>query len=309
MAKRTKVSLGWTLIVMILLLILAFMLFMPRKMIVDNFQSMVGVTSSSLYFDPKVRSHNAFVAEYEDRVKLGLLDDRNDLLHMRGCYQFPATDNIYQKLINMTQDTDKAILRIGPFYTNDIYDVTKQVSDTIKRECEIVRNKTGNSRFKFVGDIYVVIFQAPYHKASDGSIMSIQYNLNDYEFMPVNIMAGSSVQKQRNIPLDIDAFIIFSSYNKNYSKRRIPYRLDEEYVDKRVHVDICKMRCVNGSNRNMLCGCKTQTKNRNTHYLAKCLHHNLGAETIEDKNKAYDHDFPIVYVVNNQYELVTPYVS
>lgn len=270
----------------------------------EMFDTITGVTSIDVY--KNTDNHATFVKQYMDKYRLGLIDDREKLLHMRSCLQVSEDINILQQFINLSNNASVRAVRLGPMYTNDVQDIEKRIRDEVKATCEELRQKTKNPKAVVEGDIHVIIMQAPYFKSIDGSMMSVQFNIADYGMMPVNIATNDSVGNARNTMLDYEVFVIFSKYTKALNVRATPYQVDVEYAQYRSKHEQCFIKCM--GDPTYICGCKTGNAPQQ-HYMSKCVTSKMNATTIEAKNKAVPHNFPIIYLVNRKENNVLSYVS
>lgn len=258
----------------------------------------------------RTTTHNEFMNRYERTRREKIFEDNDRLLHMRGCYQFenstdPKKPNIVQQLIQASSNAthDIKVDRLGPITTNDFNDIEDAIRKNVQQTSIVLRNQTKNPNALLDGEIYVMVLQAPYYKSTDGSMMTVQFNIDDYAYLPVNIANGSAAMKQ---PLHFEVFVIYANYKKNVQPRSIPFAMDEGLMPFRTNHEQCKIKCA--GNLNLICGCATGTKETQG-YASKCLTSRLGASSTTDKNKPIPHDFPIVYVVNRQNKNVMNFMS
>lgn len=270
----------------------------------ETFSDITGLTSLDIY--KNTNNYASFVKQYTDNYRLGLIDDRDKLLHMRACLQVSGDVNILQQFINLTNNNSVRAVRIGPMYTNNIQDVEKRIREEVQNTCQQLRNSTKNPNAMVEGNIYVIIMQAPYYKAADGSMMSVQFNISDYGMLPVGIATNEPIQNVRNTMLDYEAFVIFSKYKKDLTLRNAPYDVDVEFGQYRSKHEQCFIKCMGDGK--YVCGCKTGDVPQQ-HYMSKCVTSKMNATSIEDKNKAVPHNFPIIYLVNRKDTDVMPFVS
>lgn len=263
---------------------------------------------SSIEVYDNASTHNDFIAKYDTKMKEGILSDRDRLLHMRGCYQIEHTPdrNILVSMINASNDASMKVERLGPLYTNSFNEVEVKIQENVVKVCNQLRSITKNPNAMIAGEVYVLVMQAPYYKSSKGEMMAIQYNIPDYSYMPVNLGSGTSVQDAIATPLDFEVFVIYANYKKNMTLRSTPYAIDVTLMQYRTKHDQCKITCA--KNQNLICGCKTGDTPQQ-HYKSSCVTSRLGATTMEDKNKAIPHDFPILYVINRQNDTVLNLIS
>lgn len=294
-------------IILLLLLLFLMVLLMPWKRTFEPFVQ----PGSSIDLYQRSDNHNDFIAQYDIKRKEGMLQDSDRLLHMRGCYQIEhfddnPTGNILNNLINLSNDQQKKVERVGPIYTNTFSDVESKIALNIRDVSNQLRAKTRNPNAMIEGEIFVLIMQAPFYKSSDGSMMSVQFNIQDYAYMPVNVASAASVEEALNTPLDFEVFVIYSNYKKNMTLRSTPYAIDVSLMPYRTKHEQCNIICT--KKQDLICGCTSGNAPRQ-HYMSKCVTSRLGATTIEQRNQAISHDFPILYVINRQSELVLNMVS
>ncbi len=294
-------------VILLLLLLFLMIVLIPWKRTVEPFIQV----GSSIDIYQRASNHNDFIGQYDIKLKEGLLQDRDRLLHMRGCYQFEHLENtdvgnILTNMVSLSSNADYKVERIGPVYTNTFHDVESKIIQNIQDVSNELRAKTKNPNEMIEGEIFVFMMQAPYYKSSDGSMMSIQFNIQDYAYMPVNLASFPSVADAVNTPLDFEVFVIYANYKKDMSLRSSPYAIDVIMMPYRTKHEQCKITCT--KNQDLICGCMSGNAPKQ-HYLSKCVTSRLGAVSVDDKNKAITHDFPIIYVINRQNNSVLNIVS
>lgn len=303
MAKK-KLNIFYQVILLMLALFLVFILLVPRKKSVEAFSAITGINSIDVY--KGAENHASFVSIYNDKQRMGLIDDRDKLLHMRSCLQVPEHINIVQQFIDLTNNNNIRAARIGPLYTNNVQDVEAAVRDEVIRTVQELRQKTKNPSALLSGDIYVMILQAPYYKAPDGSMMSVQFNISDYGMLPINLASNAPLSETRATMLDYDAYIVFSKYKKNLDVRATPYQVDVEFARYRSKHEQCFIKC--HGDPTYVCGCKTGDVPAQ-HYMSKCVTARQDASTITEQNRALPHNFPIVYIINRKYPNLIEYMA
>lgn len=303
MAKKSG-NIFYIAIVIFLTLLLSFVLLVPKKTR-ESFQTISGVTSIDIYKNTNTSAE--FLSEYGRQSRLGLIDDRDKLLHMRGCYQLPTDQvNIIQELVSLTTASNARVSRLGPVFTNNFGEIEERIRENIKSTCEDLRAYVKNPSASLEGDIYVMIFQAPFYQSQDGSMMSVQFNIEGYGMMPINIAGTGDLSTLREKPLDFDVFIAYSKYRRNMSLRGTPLQLDTMLASYRTKHEQCFLKCQGAPG--YVCGCKTgNTPQQN--YKSNCVTSRLGASTIEERNEATPHNFPILYVVNPAVPALQGYVT
>lgn len=293
----------YTVMFIFLALLIVFVLVVPKKTR-EPFQVVTGVTSIDIY--KSANSAPEFLSEYDRKARLGLLDDRNNLLHMRGCYQVPASMNVIQELVNLSNSPAYRVNRLGPMYTNNFGEVLDRIREDIKSTCNALRSFKKDTNAKLEGQIYVMIFQAPYYQSQDGSMMSVQFNIAGYGMLPINIAGVGDVDTLRERPLDFDAFVIYANYRKNMDVRSTPYALDSLLASYRTKHEQCFLQCQGASS--YICGCKTGDAPQQ-HYKSNCVTSRQNAQTIEEQNEAVPHNFPILYILNRAESSILGYVT
>lgn len=303
MAKKAS-NIIYVVLVVFTALLLSFVLLVPKKTR-EGFETITGVTSIDIY---KTANNQAdFLDQYESKVKLGLLDDRSKLLHMRSCYQI-ATDelDIQQRLINLTNNNSIRASRLGPMYTNDFGEVENRIREDIRLTCDKLRSFTKDPNASLEGEIYVIILQAPFYQSQDQSMMSVQFNISSYQFLPINIAGVGNIATLRERPVDLDIFIIYGKYRKNMDVRNIAYQPDSHLSKYRTTHEQCFIKCQGAPN--YVCGCTTGDVPRQN-YKSNCVTSRIGATTVEEKNQAIPHTFPIMYIVNRAHPEIQGLVS
>lgn len=290
--------------ILVLFVLLTFMLVLlvPWKRVED-----FATQKSSIELYQQSDNHRQFMKRYDRKLKEGLLQDRERLLHMRGCYQFQKHQlNMVREFNKLSKNHKYKVERIGPMYTKSFSDIESKVKQNIIKVTNELRAVTKKPNAVLTGEIYVMVFQAPYYRTKGGSMMSVQFNIDDYGFMPINVGSATSDVAALNTPLDFDVYVVYANYAKNMALRRHPWLVDNELMPFRSNHELCKVRCAKSPD--MICGCKTGEKPPQ-HYRSKCVAAPMNATTIEQKNNAIPHDFPILYVVNRQNRDVLNFMS
>jgi hypothetical protein len=225
-----------------------------------------------------------------------VIDDRDDVLHARDCYQFPADG---------TNRLSAGLRRIGVLFSeiktltfsgDEIKSkIVQEVLDTQKRlPGDIIR-----------GPVYAFITQAPFYRDPSGREMTLQFTVNDYLLKPYNIMKATAPGEMPP-PIYVTIYIVYTGYNAR--RQRLPqpmnlYQLPVQSISGgyvsiqtlRSRDKMCKMMCPQTSSEYpMFCGCATGTHP----YNSTCL----GPTNEANKNvdKVVKSTFIFGYLVNQK---------
>lgn len=297
MAKQSNGKM-WTAVTVLLALVIVFVLLVPRTR-AEYFE--VGPAGATLpnTIDMYNSSTNqsTFVSDYVSKWNLNILDDKEKLLHFRACYQFNKTTHALPSVMApYINNSSYRVVDLGAISTNSFNDVETKIIDAISKACMELRAVTQNPNAKLVGPIEVILAQAPSYKADDGSTMSIQFNLESYGFLPVNISNGKSIAENAMTPLRYKVYVNFGAYQRNMSRRTNVHKFDVAFGNYRKrNQEHCMIQCANASSQ--VCGCLSGTV-ADQGYESKCIAPVLNAQTETQKNTPVLHDFPVCYVVN-----------
>ena len=192
-----------TLLWIILITILVIVLLIPRKIINENFETLRGYTSETIYRDLKD------ITKYDNRMKekdfISLIDDRSDELLMKRCYQIPGTkmENLMNDGINNRPCKARSFNVITTDFTEVIEKIVLNVQDI------------HDTRVKGLihGPVYVLISQVPYYKNDKGQDIALQaFNVADYGFSPRYDQSNTN----SNHTIFYKVIIIYSRYSKGW---------------------------------------------------------------------------------------------
>jgi hypothetical protein len=280
MAKKNGVGKTWVqvlvfLLTFILLGVVAYVLLMPKNR--ETFES---ETSRSLY----KKSY-----DFENAMKLNstVLADRDDMLHMAGCYQVSPTDTKRSMI-----PSDCLIINFN-MYTNSFDDVRARIVDELMK----VKQRVGKS---LEGPTFVLVEQSPFMRDSKGNVITVQYTISDYLDEAVNVMKKGSDGAVFDQPLYIRVTLYLTQYYTNYTKRSSPMDILTPLNPYKTRKDQCFVSCPNDSS-NSFCGClnKTIDPKDPKSYVAACSSTPLPTNNkAPDTTKAVPADFMILYKIN-----------
>jgi len=240
--------------------LLTFILLIPKKP--EHFY----VSSRDLYLS---RSDKDYDRAFE--ANRTTFDDKDETLLMNTCYQFPTNLNLQHDCYEVT-------------FGMQVRNFT-EVNNRIQNEVKLMRQQIGK---RIKGPIYAMLSQAPFMRDEKGNVISVQYNIVDYNQSPVNVMKKGD---DTNVRLFISVTLYFTRYFKNRQERSNPYDLKgvlSGYISRKPQ---CYLSCFNDID-NKFCGCINQT----SPYVSKCV----GTPANGDLLKAAAANFRVLYLVNHR---------
>jgi len=168
-------------IIAIVFIVISIILLVPKNK-KENFESLNGFTSETLYRD--LKDLTKFDARIKDPSFIQTADDRNYELIMKRCYQYAGTT--IEQIITGSQNDATVPCYTQSFQkiTSDFAVVKNSIINNIQSAYDILNNGT---QAPIHGPIYVMIYQVPYYKNSLGQDISLQsFNVSQYNFLPTN---------------------------------------------------------------------------------------------------------------------------
>jgi hypothetical protein len=247
---------SWTFLILMFLFaaLMTFYLLLPKR---EGFiNSLSGYTSMSIYKDEK----NDTPAKIDQSLELMriALDDGDDLLHLRRCYQFPEyTIERFKRERNRLYAHEAE----GGMYVADFDLITCSFQDVQSRiMCELQRFHTahlckqtgtwcprrpgtqwresnkcplsGTLRSvpieekcdtKIHGPVYALIFQAPYYRNADNQPMSVQFTIDSYGYLPYN---QNKPAPDEDAPIYYYVQLLFARYNRVGTRSQLDFMRD-----------------------------------------------------------------------------------
>lgn len=273
----------------------------PAAAVAEGFETMtlppgVGISTTSLF----ASTTDDATFEKELYARRDVIDDRDDLLHARDCYQLPPDG------VNRLRDGFK---RAGVLYselsmlTFSGDEIKTKIAQDILDKQKLIR---GN---KIRGPIYVFLTQAPFYRDPAGREMTIQFTINDYLLKPYNLMKQTE-PGEAPPPIFVTAFVVYTAYDHKRRQYKRPINLYDlsvrlpnsaRYTALRTYRRrdrMCQIECPKtAAEYPFYCGCSTGTKP----YASSCLGPTTGAARNVDKVKKAT--FVFGYVANGTYPL------
>ena len=303
----------------VLLIIIAIVLLIPRRhneiLTHENFISLDGYTSKTLYRDTKN------IAVYDSVTQqpsyMDTIDDKNDMLLMKRCYQFAdSTLNDVIDLLTSKKLVNNAVQQ-GVVYTNDFGTVSNNIIQSIQTAHDTFLNNGIASPIH--GPVYVFIFQVPYYKNNLGEDISIQsFNVSTYQFQPYYVDPKNSLNSNPDHLIQYNYIICYGRYDKNgnimdtdtFATKVLP-DLDKKYVSYQNQCYINGAGIAQGPKVFAGCssssGTQSYTSPEQKYLTAKCL----GPEKNDTLlTKAVDPNiristYPILYTMNTRCDAVS----
>lgn len=260
--EAPKRSLVYLILAFLFVAVVVFFLLMPRKEKFINLQS--GETTFSLYQKKEYQTPGEV-----DRAMniLGItLDDKDDLLQMRRCYQIPyhdvralkkkvASGNLFKHQIEggmHVRDFDmitcsfrdvqsRIICELQKFYEHNVCNnksatgcesfpsSMNPASWSPSQKCPFNTTTTASPNVKLSckgsiqGPVYAFVFQAPYYRNDMNQMMSAQFTIDAFEYLPYN---ANRAVADSDAPIYYYVQLLFGRYNKSGALSQIDFMKD-----------------------------------------------------------------------------------
>jgi hypothetical protein len=188
-----------TALAIILLIIIASVLLIPKKLTHEGFEDIArGFTSETLYRDSKD------IKKYDNLASspsfMDTIDDKHDELIMNRCYQF--TNAYINDLIDGSM-VNPCATRLFTIVTNNFMDVKNKFFIDIQTVHDTI------IKGPIQGPVYVLIYQVPYYKDAQGKDISLQaFNVSGYDFQP----SHDDRNPNGNIQIYYKVLVIYGKY-------------------------------------------------------------------------------------------------
>jgi hypothetical protein len=282
----------------ILFIILLVILLIPRKIVNEKFEQLRGYTSETIYRDTKD------IVKYDKRMEdpsfMSTIDDQNDPLIMKRCYQIP----------NLVIEDLKNGIKNNLYCATSTYDIiTNNFTDVINKiilDIQTVHDTTIKGLIH--GPIYIWITQVPYFKNDKGEDISLQsFNTSDFKFQPYYDQKNMT----NNPTIYYYCAIFYARYTPTWKltendlfKKSVMSQLDMYYTSFEPQCYMVGVGNTDGPFK--YAGCASSDARVNGTYSASCLGPKQGNNLLQlDKE---DKKNTIVYVINNRADTIKRFI-
>ena len=167
-------------ILAIVFIVISIILLVPKNK-KENFRTLTGFTSETLYRD--LKDLTKFDARIKDPSFIQTADDRYYELIMKRCYQNAGIT--IEQIIQLGIDRQPCYAQSFQKITSDFSIVKTSIINNIQTAHDTLLNN--GTQAPIHGPVYVMIYQVPYYKNSLGQDISLQsFNVSQYNFLSTN---------------------------------------------------------------------------------------------------------------------------
>jgi hypothetical protein len=201
-------------LMILLILLIAGILLVPRKNTTEGFQVLTGKTSETIYRDTK--DYKAYDKKVADPTFMNSIDDSESELIMSRCYQWP--DVRIEQFTRWMNDSIKDPKTVGTrgftVMTYNFTDVKNKIIEDIERVKDTLIKDPIN------GPVYALITQVPYYKDAQGKDIVIQsFNVDGYNYQPT--YTSDPKNMNGNQPIYYLVWMFYGQYkNKQWTMTR-----------------------------------------------------------------------------------------
>jgi hypothetical protein len=296
-------------LLILLILLIAGILLVPRKNTTESFQVLTGKTSETIYRDTK--DYKAYDKKVSDPTFMNSIDDSESELIMSRCYQWSdvTIENFSRWMNDSIKDPKTVGIRGFTVMTYNFTDVKNKIIEDIQTVHDTLIKGPIN------GPIYTLITQVPYYKDAQGKDIVIQsFNVDGYNYQPT--YTSDPKNMNGNQPIYYLVWMFYGQYkNKKWTMTRtdgfkqIMQILDQRSVS---YEQQCYMAGAGNGGAFNYAGCSSSDGKINGVNSASCLGPKAGNNTLQTDKldlKTTKSSYAILYTINPKATSIAPFFN